>query len=114
MIRVRVVRRPPLSTLDGFSLTRFEVGRDYEVGNQLGALLLAEGWAVPVPLDAPPPVVPFGPDDPYDMRLLDRKRRPSSPPPSSPRDRATDTPHRRRRRKTERPREIDGLGQDFR
>jgi len=75
VIRVLVVRRPTLRTLDGLSLLTFEPGQEYELGNLLGALFLAEGWAVPVPLDAPASPVPFGPDDPYDARLLYHDRR---------------------------------------
>jgi len=45
---IRIVRRPPVDTIDGFRLDRFEVGGRYEVGTSLGALLLSEQWAEPV------------------------------------------------------------------
>jgi len=49
-------------------LDRFEPGYQYEVGNALGALLLAEGWAEPVPIDEPALVVPFSETDPFAPR----------------------------------------------
>ena len=58
-MRVRIVRLPPISSIDGVRLDVFVVGEEYSVGNAIAALMLAEGWAVPVPLDAPRPVEPF-------------------------------------------------------
>jgi hypothetical protein len=55
-------------------LDGFEIGQEYEVGTSLGTLLLAEGWAVPVPLEVPPPFVPFSENDPFDSRVLYRER----------------------------------------
>src|SRR5215212_2082938 len=75
-MRIRIVRTPTLSAVDGVSLDAFEVGHCYQVGTLLGALFLAEGWAVPVALDHPPPAEPYGPDDPDSLTTLDR----SSPP----------------------------------
>lgn len=54
-MRLRIVRTPTESRIDGMRLDRFLVGVQYEVGPALGAVFLAEGWAVPVPDDAPPP-----------------------------------------------------------
>ena len=51
LMRIRIVQRPPVSSIDGIRLDRYEVGRSYDVGNSLASLLLAEQWAEPVPLD---------------------------------------------------------------
>jgi len=48
LMHIRVVQRPPLSQIDGLPLNHLRVGRDYDVGNTLGSLCLAEGWAGPV------------------------------------------------------------------
>lgn len=70
MIRIRIVQEPTVGSIDGVRLDCFHVGQEYEAGNTVGALLLAEGWAVPVPLDAPAAALPFGDDDPYDHSKL--------------------------------------------
>src|SRR4051794_1883495 len=54
-MRLRIVRTPTESRIDGMRLDRFHVGAQYEIGTALGAVFLAEGWAVPVPDDAPAP-----------------------------------------------------------
>ena len=51
VMRIRIVQRPPVSSIDGIRLDRYEVGRSYDVGNSVASLLLAEQWAEPVPLD---------------------------------------------------------------
>jgi len=56
---IRIVRKPAITNLDGIGLEHFEVGAKYEVGNAVGALLLAEGWAEPLPLSPPAAVLPF-------------------------------------------------------
>lgn len=53
LIRIRIIQRPTETIVDGIRLDGFELDQKYEVGNLVGALLLAEGWAVPIPLDAP-------------------------------------------------------------
>jgi hypothetical protein len=63
-MRIRVVRRPTKTSIDGLRLDHFEPGWQYDVGNVLGALMLAERWAEPVPLDEPA-LVPFSETDPY-------------------------------------------------
>jgi hypothetical protein len=101
-MRIQIVQSPPSASIDGVRLDGFEIGEEYEVGNSVGALLLAEGWAVPVPLDAATPYVPFSEGDPYDDRLLYRKSRESSRKtsvPSPPRDRAHSFPPRKRSRR---------------
>lgn len=48
-----------MACIDGVRLDLFEVGFQYEVGNLIGALLLAENWAEPVLSDGPAPVIPL-------------------------------------------------------
>jgi hypothetical protein len=43
VVRIRIVQTPPIAEVDGIALDNFEVGGEYEVGNSLAALLLAEG-----------------------------------------------------------------------
>lgn len=57
-----------MASIDGIQLDCFEPGRHYEVGTQVGALLLAEGWAEPVALDEPALIVPFSETDPFSPR----------------------------------------------
>lgn len=69
VMRIRVVRKPPLGSIDGIRLDRFEVGSEYELGSSLGPLFLSEGWGVPVVLEpaAPPahePPLPESGDPP--------------------------------------------------
>jgi hypothetical protein len=73
-LRIRIVQTPPVSGIDGIRLDSFQLGQEYEVGNSVGALFLAEGWAEPVPLDAPPLIAPFSEDDPFDSASLYRDR----------------------------------------
>jgi hypothetical protein len=65
VLRIQIVQTPTELSIDGVRLDRFEPGNQYEVGNSLGALMLAEGWAVPVADDAPALVVPFSETDPF-------------------------------------------------
>ena len=44
--------------MDGIRLDQFRPGREYVLGNSLGALFLAEGWGEPVADDAPSPAIP--------------------------------------------------------
>jgi hypothetical protein len=54
-MRIRMLRRPGETCIDGVRLDRFEAGLEYEVGPSLGALFCAEGWAEPLePLEAAP------------------------------------------------------------
>jgi hypothetical protein len=64
-MRIRIVQRPSETSIDGVRLDRFEPGYQYEVGNSLGAVMLAERWAVPVAADAPALVIPFSETDPF-------------------------------------------------
>jgi hypothetical protein len=77
VVRIRIVQLPDVDEVDGIALDSFEVGSEHEVGNSLGALLLAEGWAEPVPLDAPRPPEPFSEGDPFGTTTLDRNSPPN-------------------------------------
>ena len=52
-MRIKIVQKPPVECIDGVRLDLFEVGFQYEVGNLIGAVLLAENWAEPVPSEDP-------------------------------------------------------------
>jgi hypothetical protein len=77
VVRIRIVQSPDVTEVDGIALDSFEVGNEYEVGNILGGLFLAEGWAEPVPLNAPRPPEPFSEDDPFGTTTLDRNSPPN-------------------------------------
>src|SRR3954466_826950 len=59
-MRIKVVQKPTLYEVDGLRLDTFEPGVEYDVGTTLGTLLLAEGWAEPLPTDEPPVAIVFG------------------------------------------------------
>ncbi|HKT80348.1 MAG TPA: hypothetical protein VJP86_09010 [Vicinamibacterales bacterium] len=65
-----MIHTPPIREVDGLSIHDLVIGHEYEVGNNLAALLLAEGWAEPIPLEAPRQFTPFSHDDPFDSRKL--------------------------------------------
>lgn len=65
-----MVHTPRLDEIDGIDLRRFAEGFVYDVGNNLATLLLAEGWAEPVPDDASAVVVPFSDNDPFVTRVV--------------------------------------------
>jgi hypothetical protein len=58
-MRIRIRQRPPVASIDGLRLDRFEPGFLYDVGTTLGILLLAEGWAEPVLDEQPALLVPL-------------------------------------------------------
>ena len=102
-MRIQIVQTPPLHSVDGIRVDCFVIGAEYEVGNSIGALFLAEGWAEPLPLDSPAPSLPFSYGDPFTTRLFDRPR-PSSLTRETHRrslhsDKAADAPRRRRSRR---------------
>ena len=51
VIRIKICQIPKDACIDGVQLDRFVPGQQYEVGNLLGAYLLAEGWAEPATQD---------------------------------------------------------------
>src|SRR5258705_13329026 len=58
-MRIKVIQTPTLSEVDGVRLDLFQPGVQYEMGNTLGALFLAEGWGEPVASDEPAMLVPL-------------------------------------------------------
>jgi hypothetical protein len=58
-MRIRVIQKPSVSSIDGLRLDVFEPGFHYDVGTTLGMLFLAEGWAEPVTTEAPALVIPL-------------------------------------------------------
>jgi hypothetical protein len=58
MLRLRITT-PPKGTADGVRLDLFQVGCVYDVGTQIGALLLSERWAEPVHDTYPALVLPM-------------------------------------------------------
>jgi hypothetical protein len=58
-LRIKIVQRPPSTSIDGIRLDRFEPGHHYVVGTLLGALMLAEGWAEPVDDYQPESLLPL-------------------------------------------------------
>jgi hypothetical protein len=75
-MRIKLVRRPTISHVDGVNLQQFAPGERYEVGATLGALLLAEGWAVPCD-DVAVAIVPFSDTDPFVIRVADGQMPPN-------------------------------------
>src|SRR5687768_6706361 len=78
-MRSRMVHKPTSSSIDGLRLDLFDVGHEYEVGSAIGALLLAERWAEPVPVgesnhtsSAQPKRTPRRPEPPNLSRDTDR------------------------------------------
>src|SRR5207244_2811187 len=59
-MRIRVIQTPTESCIDGLDLSRYKPGREYDVGSLVGALLLAERWAEPLPFDDPGAQKPGG------------------------------------------------------
>jgi hypothetical protein len=76
-MRIRIVRALPIRDVDGIALDCFQLGSEYTVGNSIGALFLAEGWAEPLALEARVGTVPFSETDPSVGRILDTKDPPN-------------------------------------
>lgn len=73
-MRVLIVRKPTVSSIDGVRMDLFQVDQEYELGTSLAAVMLAEGWATPVALDELAVVASVGEPD----RSIDT-RRPTGP-----------------------------------
>jgi hypothetical protein len=106
-MRIRIVQNPSIDSVDGIRLDSFQVGEEYAVGNSIGSLMLAEGWAEPVPLDQPAPYVPFSEMDPFAVQPVDAELprnlvRESHPPYLDEIAAAADFQFRRRPRKDDR------------
>src|SRR5262245_14426983 len=77
-MRIKVLRLASVDQIDGIDLRRFVPGLQYDVGNQIGALMLAEGWAEPVADDqASATPGPFSEDDPFVSCVIDRNNPPN-------------------------------------
>jgi len=64
-MHIRIVQKPRGDKyIDGLRIDKFEVGQRYEIGNTLGTLFLAEGWAVPVDDPEPALIMPLREVDP--------------------------------------------------
>jgi hypothetical protein len=77
LLRIRVVQTPTRYEVDGIRLDQFRPGREYVLGNNLGALFLAERWAEPVEDDEPSPAVPptkYSDEHADELRLPDLAR----------------------------------------
>jgi hypothetical protein len=74
-MRIRIVRRPLVTSIDGICLDHFIVGQEYEVGVVLASVLVAEGWAEPIISNIPKSAEPFSTDDPYDSRVIDANQK---------------------------------------
>ena len=59
-MRIRVLRRPKHTSVDGLQLDGFRPGNLYDVGTLLGCLFLAERWAEPVVIEEPALLAPMG------------------------------------------------------
>jgi hypothetical protein len=64
-MRIRIIQLPSESCIEPDELTRFEPGGEYDVGTTTACVALAEGWAEPVSLEEPAPIVPFSETDPF-------------------------------------------------
>ena len=69
-MRIKVVRRPTDSCIDGVRLDLFVPGHQYDVGTTLGMLFLAEGWGEPAEDRGPALLIPI------DEFCADQPRRP--------------------------------------
>jgi hypothetical protein len=98
-MRIRIIQKPGVSSIDGIRLDRFELGAQYEVGTNVGSVLLAEGWAVPVAPDDSAHLIPFRPPrrTAGTPNLIDKTYPPASDPPAQAA--ADRPPHRGRRQK---------------
>jgi hypothetical protein len=54
-----MLQKPSVASIDGVRVDYFEAGIQYEVGNTIAGVLLAEGWAEPVGSDDPAVVIPL-------------------------------------------------------
>ena len=58
-MRIKVIQRPPVASIDGLDLSHFHVGCLYDVGTAVGSVMLAEHWAEPCLDDSPALLVPL-------------------------------------------------------
>jgi len=58
-MRIKIVQKPELDSIDGIRLDYFQIGMCYDVGTTVASVLLAEGWAEPASGVAPAIVLDF-------------------------------------------------------
>jgi len=58
-VRILIIRKPDIPSIDGMQLDYFQPGAMYDVGASLASLMVVEGWAETVQGDEPAPVVPI-------------------------------------------------------
>src|SRR5579863_6219788 len=58
-MRIRILQKPTIPSIDGVCLDEFEPGSCYEVGATLAMLFLSERWAEPVMVETPALVIPL-------------------------------------------------------
>lgn len=90
-VRIRIIQRPTVLSIDGIGLDRFDLGGLYEVGTNLGSVFLAEGWAVPATSDGALPAM-----DSADLPLNLIVEPSSSAPPGERTAQSADRPARAR------------------
>lgn len=102
-LRIRILQAPTGDDVDGVDLSHFQVGCEYDMSHPFAEMMVAEGWAEPLPVDAPQLPTAFGPDDPFTMPVLDRSTPPKlvkeQLPTYLPRDKAADMSRRRRKQR---------------
>ena len=102
-MRIHILHAPTGDDVDGVDLSHFQVGSEYNVTHTFAAMMVAEGWAEPLPVDAPQPPAAFGPDDPFTMPVLDRSTPPKLVKEQLPAylapDKAADMSRRRRKKR---------------
>jgi hypothetical protein len=47
-MRIKVIQKPAVACIDGVRLDQFRPGNEYQLGNLMACVFLAEGWAEPV------------------------------------------------------------------
>jgi hypothetical protein len=47
-MRIKVIQQPTVACIDGVHLDQFRPGNEYQLGNLLACVFLAEGWAEPI------------------------------------------------------------------
>jgi hypothetical protein len=57
-MRIRMLRRPRETCIDGVRLDHYQPGMQYELGSSLAALFVAEGWGEPLLFDESPRTPP--------------------------------------------------------
>jgi len=47
-MRIRIIQKPAVASIDGVRLDQFRPGHVYHLGSLMASVFLAEGWAEPV------------------------------------------------------------------